>query len=79
MTAYYIKYCKILSRDMKEAKRQHYCRLIAKSDNEIKTTYNIIKYETGKLHQIAQIPSLLINDENVKDLELIPDAFNTFF
>jgi hypothetical protein len=36
MRAYYIKYCNILSRDIKEAKRQHYCRLIAKSNNQIK-------------------------------------------
>jgi hypothetical protein len=49
MRAYYIKHCKILSRVIKEAKKQHYHRLIAKLDNWIKTTWNIIKHETGKL------------------------------
>jgi hypothetical protein len=50
MRAYYIKYCQIVSRVIKEAKWQHYCRLVAESDNHIETTWNIIKYETGKLH-----------------------------
>jgi predicted phosphoadenosine phosphosulfate sulfurtransferase len=48
MRAHYNKYCKILTRVIKEAKRQHYrrhieksthyCRLIEKSNNKIKTT-----------------------------------------
>jgi hypothetical protein len=57
MRAYYIKCCKILSRVVEEAKRQHYHRLIAKSDNHIKATWNIIKYEKGKLYLTEQIPS----------------------
>jgi hypothetical protein len=65
LRAYYNKYCKILSRVIKEAKRQHYCRLIAKSDNKIKTTWNIIKHGSGKLHLTEQIPSVLINSEKV--------------
>jgi hypothetical protein len=59
-------------------KRQNYCRLIAKSDNRIKTTWNVIKHETGKLHLTEHIPALLIIDDEVKDLEVIADAFNTF-
>jgi hypothetical protein len=35
MRAYYIKYRKILSRVIKEAKRQYYNRLIAKLNNQI--------------------------------------------
>jgi hypothetical protein len=34
---------------MKEVKKQHYSRLIAKSYNKIKMTWNIIKKETGKM------------------------------
>jgi hypothetical protein len=45
MRAYYMKYCKILSRVIKQATRQNYCGLIAKSNNHIKTTCNIIKHE----------------------------------
>jgi hypothetical protein len=64
---------------IKVAKRQHYWRLIAKSDNKIRTTWNIIKHESGKLQQTEQIPSVLINGDKVKDPEIIADAFNTFF
>jgi hypothetical protein len=77
--AYYIKYCKILNCVIKEAKWQHYCRLIAKSDNKIKTSSNIIKYETKLLHLTEQIPAVLINGEKVKDLKIIANAVNKFF
>jgi hypothetical protein len=33
--AFYIKYCKILNKVIQQAKRQHYNRLIAKSDSKI--------------------------------------------
>jgi hypothetical protein len=78
MRAHYNKYCKILTRVIKEAKRQHYHRLIEKSDNKIKTTWNIIKHETGKLHPTEQISSVLINKDKVKYSQKIADAFNTF-
>jgi hypothetical protein len=79
MRAHSNKYCKILTRVVKEAKRQHYHRLIEKSDNKIKTAWNIIKHESGKLHLMVQIASLLINKDKVKDSQKIADAFNTFF
>jgi hypothetical protein len=45
--AFYIKYYKILNNVIKEAKMEHYSRLIAKSDNKIKTTWNITR-SSGK-------------------------------
>jgi hypothetical protein len=63
MIGYYIKYCEILGRVMKEAKGQHYFRLVAGSD---KTIGIIAKHEAGKLHLTEQILSLLINDETVR-------------
>jgi hypothetical protein len=59
--AFYIKYCKILNKVIKEAKKQHYSRLVTKSDNKIQTTWNIIEKETGKIYLIEQMLSLLIN------------------
>jgi hypothetical protein len=38
-----MKYYKILNNVIKEAKKQHCSRLIAKLDNKIKTTWNILK------------------------------------
>jgi hypothetical protein len=37
------------------------------------------KKETGKIHLTEQMPSLLINNEKVKDPEKIADVFNSFF
>jgi hypothetical protein len=39
---HYIKHCKIL-KNVTEAKKQDYSRLIAKSNNKIKATWNILK------------------------------------
>jgi hypothetical protein len=55
MSAHYSKHCKTLARFITEAKRQHYCRLIEKADNKIKTAWNIIRHELGKLQQMEQI------------------------
>jgi hypothetical protein len=77
--AFYIKHCKILNKVIQQAKKQHYNRLIDKSDNKIKPTLNIIKQETGKIHVTGQMPSLLTKDENMKDPEKVADVFNIFF
>jgi hypothetical protein len=77
-TAFYIKYCKILNNFIKEAKMQHYSRHIAQSDNKIKT-WNTIKRKTGKIHFTEQMPSLLTNNEKLKDQGTVPNAFNNLF
>jgi hypothetical protein len=67
--AFCIKYCKIRKKKViREAKKQHCNRLIAKSDNETKTTLTIIKQtrEIIIIIIIEQMPSLLINDEKLK-------------
>jgi hypothetical protein len=48
-------------------------------DNKIKTTWNIVKRETGKIHFPEQMPSLLINGDKGKDPGKVADAFNNFF
>jgi hypothetical protein len=47
--AFYIKYCKIMNNVIKEVIKQHYSRLITKSDNKIKTTWNIVKGRQEKI------------------------------
>jgi hypothetical protein len=71
-------FCNLICRVIKEAKGQHYCRLIAKSHNKIKSTCNIIKCESGKFHVTEQIPSVHINSDKVNDPQIISDAFSTF-
>jgi hypothetical protein len=63
---------------MKEAKKQHYSRVVAKSNNKI-TTWNIIKKLTGKVHSVEQLLTLLVNDKKLKDQTYVANAFNYFF
>jgi hypothetical protein len=42
-----IEYCKILRKVIKEAKKQHCSRLVAKSNHKITTVGNILKREAG--------------------------------
>ena len=44
---YYMRYCKILSEVIRTAKTLHLNNKIIHSNNKIKTTWNIIKRETG--------------------------------
>jgi hypothetical protein len=44
---HYIKYCKILRKVIKEAKKQQCSRLITKSNHKIMKVGNIVKKETG--------------------------------
>jgi len=61
-----MKYYRILKMIIREAKNQHYNTLIAKSSNKIQMTCTIIRKETGKLHPTEQIPSILVNNEQLK-------------
>jgi len=63
---------------MKEAKKQHYSRLVAKSNNKM-TTWNILKTETGKVHSVQQLLTLPVNAEKLKDPTNVANAFNNFF
>jgi hypothetical protein len=53
--------------------------LVAKSDNKIKTTWNIIKNETVRMHPIEQVPSSFVNKGTVKDQTTGANTFNNFF
>jgi len=63
----------------KEARKQHYTRLRAKFNNGTKTTWNIVKIETGKVQSLQQVPILLVNDEKFMDPTNVANAFNNFF
>jgi hypothetical protein len=76
--AFHIKDCKIL-KVIQEAKRQHCNRLTGKSNNKMKTTWNVVKQGTGKIHVTEQMPSLLMNNEQIKDPEKVTDVLNSFF
>jgi len=77
--AHYTKYCRILKKVIKEVKKQFYDRIIAKSDNKIKTTWNNIKNETGRMHPIEQVFSSLVNIGTLEDQTTLANTFNNFF
>jgi hypothetical protein len=56
---FYKRYCKILTRVIKEEKQQQYRRRISTSKNKIKMTWNIVKSETGRKIDIEEIPTKL--------------------
>jgi ribosomal protein L33 len=76
---HYVNYCRILKKAIRETKKQHYSRLIAKSSNKVKATWNIIKKETGKAHPTEQVPPPVVSNEKLKDPKSMANAFNNFF
>jgi hypothetical protein len=78
--AHYINYCRVLKKVLRIPKKQHYSRLTAKSSNKVKTTWNIIKKETRKAHPTEQVPSVVVNNEKLKDPKsMAANACNNFF
>jgi len=64
---------------MIEAKKQHYSRLEAKSNNKTTRRWNILKKETGKVHLVEQLLTLPVNDEKLKNPTNVANAFNNCF
>ena len=75
----YKNYCKILSNVIKAAKKMHNDELILKSKNRIKTTWGIIKKETGDKNHHDTINLLKVNDTMLNNSQEIACAFNDYF
>ena len=76
---YYKSYCKILSKIIKEAKRQHYNKQILTSHNKTRTVWNIVKTETGRRIRKEDVSSLTINGELIQSQQVIANSFNDYF
>ena len=76
---YYKKYCKILVTVIKEAKKRYYDGAILKSKNKIKTTWSIVKKETGNKNHKNEVQLLKINNTIIKDKVHITNTFNEYF
>jgi hypothetical protein len=69
---YYIKYCKIIRKVIKEAMKQHCKRLIPKSNHKI-TAGSILKEEKGTDTFIGKGSCLtIVNDEKLRIQEIWP-------
>jgi hypothetical protein len=71
-----MKYRRILRKVINEAIKQQYSRCRAKSNNKLKIKWNIMKKETGKVHSVEQVPTLLVNDKNLKDPTDVANTIN---
>lgn len=76
---YYKQYCKVLTKVIKEAKTLYYKETVSESKNKMKTTWNIIRKETGNLNNKDNINSLRIKDQVVYDQITIANELNTYF
>ena len=78
--ALYIKYSKILKKKViREAKKQHYSRLPAKSDTKMRTAWILWRKRQKKVHSVEQMPSLLINNEEFKNAKYVASALKKLF
>ena len=76
---YYKKYCFVLKKVIKAAKNMYFSQVINKSNNKIKTIWNIIKNETGKSKEDIEHSSLTYEDVNFTHPRDIANAFNSHF
>jgi hypothetical protein len=74
-----MKYCKVLAKVIKEAKKAYYDSNILKSHNKIKTTWAIIKRVTGYKTHKGEPQSLKINNTVIRNKEHIANVFNEYF
>ncbi|PNF30772.1 hypothetical protein B7P43_G06180, partial [Cryptotermes secundus] len=79
LKSHYKMYCKILSKVIKEAKQNNYNSQILKSNNKIKTTWDIVKVESGKKSVNEDVQSLNIEGKSTNNPQAIASAFNEYF
>jgi hypothetical protein len=79
LKAHYKSYCLILSKVIEAAKQLYYNNKISESNNKVKTTWDIIKMETGNNH--TKRDTLLVNIDNrlITNQQSIANFFNTYF
>jgi len=72
-------YCKRLSKVIREAKILQYKKQILTSQNKTRTTWNIVRSETGKKTEKEDITSLSINGTLIQNQQTIANFFNNYF
>jgi hypothetical protein len=76
---HYKKYCKILTRVIREAKKLYYQKLISNSENRIQLTWKIINKETGKRQAPENITELHVGKKKVTTTREVVEVFNKYF
>lgn len=76
---YYRRYCNVLAKVIREAKKAYYDNALLKSRNKIKTTWSIIKKETRYKTYDMGPQVLKVNNTVIKDKGSIANVFNEYF
>jgi hypothetical protein len=76
---HYNKYCKILSRVIKEAEKLKYESKIQNSNNKNKTVWDFIKLETSKGLNNEGISVLKLMGKRLEKKRTIAETFNEYF
>jgi len=76
---YYEKYCAVLRRIIKEAKRLHCNNLIKGSANQIKATWNTIRENTGKTKKPNKNPEIKLETGIIVNRKILTYIFNDYF
>jgi DNA repair protein RadC len=72
-------YCKLLSKNITEAKKEYYNNLIIQSKNKIATTWKIIKSETNNTYIRDNITEINVKGTMTCNPQIIADAMNQHF
>ena len=75
---YYKTYCKILTKVIKMAKRQHFNKLNKRSVNKSKTMWNLVKTEMNTRVSNDKLP-LTIKGKSMKNYHELANVFNEYF
>jgi hypothetical protein len=76
---YYKKYCRILRKIIRSAKKLYYNNIIFRSKNGIKSTWKIINNECGRPRQNTAILQIKLEDILIENQHQIANAFNKCF
>jgi hypothetical protein len=79
LKAHYKSYCLIFSKVIKAAKQLYYNNKICKSNNKIKTTWDIVQTETCKNHTNKGTQLINIDGNLITNQQLVAHSFNNYF
>jgi hypothetical protein len=79
LTEFYKKYCKILTSVIKLANKKHNNNIITRSNNKIKTTWNIVKSISNIKPNVPNIGTMRVNGNLSSDPHIIAEEFNKYY
>jgi hypothetical protein len=78
LTRYYKNYCRILTEAIKKAKHHHHNKIISNSDNNVKTTWSVIRTITSTNLGINPITSIKIGGKLCNNILKTANYINYF-